>query len=97
MSWGFAAKVFMIRLGEKRRGFYGTLASASNPCCDKKKRNPQVALNPPMEEGGDDNVAKAQGGGEAPATERIMPQALVQCNMNTLCPDHCFTCQNISL
>jgi hypothetical protein len=53
----------MERLSEKRRGFYGTLAPASNPCCDKKKRNPEVALNPPKEEGGEDNVAKAQGGG----------------------------------
>jgi hypothetical protein len=63
----------------------------------KKKRNPKVAPNPPKEEGGDDNVAKAQGGGNAPATEPIMPQVLVQCNIIVLCPDHCFTCQNLSL
>jgi hypothetical protein len=30
----------------------------------KKKRNPEVALNPPKEEGGGDYVAKAQGGGK---------------------------------
>jgi hypothetical protein len=86
----------MERLSEKRRGFYGTLAPASNPCCDKKKRNPEVALNPPKEEGGEDNVAKAQGGGDAPATERIMPRRMVQCNIISLCPDHCSTYQNIS-
>jgi hypothetical protein len=63
----------------------------------KKKRNPEVALNPPKEEGGEDNVAKAQGGGSAPATESIVPRLLVQCNIILLCPDHCFAFQNTSL
>jgi hypothetical protein len=51
----------MSLLFEKRRGFYGTPGTSSNPCCDEKKAQLRgVALNPPKEEGGGDNLLSAK-------------------------------------
>jgi hypothetical protein len=73
----------------------------------KKKRNPQVALNPPMEEGGDDNVAKAQGGGEgacdgtdyaagigAVQYEYLMPRSLFHMSKYISLRDNCCIAQS---